>query len=211
MSRARRLYLRAARKGLWTEIRLDHLQNPDLTKIFRTLPGPVIVTNRHPEDGGKWVGDERNRCRLLEAARDLGVTCVDLEFRSDPLWVEEMCLLSRDTRIIHSYHDFSGTTDTADLEDLLDNMLHFKSDIIKIVTWARQPEDNLRVLSLIPKARARGREIIAFCLGPLGKWSRIAAPFLGSFLTYAPFTRKGASAPGQLTVNEIRRIWRTLK
>ena len=77
-------------------------------------------------------------------------------------------------------------------------MLAADADILKLVTWARQPEDNLRVLSLIPKVKAQGREIIAFCMGPLGKWSRIAAPFLGSYLTYAPFTRKGAPRRGSL-------------
>jgi 3-dehydroquinate dehydratase len=37
------------------------------------------------------------------------------------------------------------------------------------------------------------------------------APLLGSFLTFAPFSKKGASAPGQLTVNDLHRLWRVLK
>ena len=77
-----------------------------------------------------------------------------------------------------------------------------------MVALAQEPEDNLRLLSLIPQARAAGREIIAFCMGPVGNWSRVAAPLLGSFLTFAPFTKKGASAPGQLTVNEVKRCGR---
>jgi 3-dehydroquinate dehydratase len=48
-------------------------------------------------------------------------------------------------------------------------------------------------------------------MGPLGKWSRIAAPLLGSFLSFAPFSKTGASAPGQLTVNDLKRVWNTLK
>ena len=48
-------------------------------------------------------------------------------------------------------------------------------------------------------------------MGPVGKWSRVVAPLLGSFLTFAPFTKKGASAPGQLTVNEVKRLWKMLK
>ena len=90
-------------------------------------------------------------------------------------------------------------------------MLAQEADVIKMVALARQPEDNLRLLSLIPQALAAGREIIAFCMGPAGKWSRITAPLLGSFLTFAPFTKKGASAPGQLTVNEVKRLWNMLK
>jgi 3-dehydroquinate dehydratase type I len=73
------------------------------------------------------------------------------------------------------------------------------------------PEDSLRLLSLIPKARAAGREIIAFAMGPAGVWSRVVAPLLGSFLTFAPFTKNRASAPGQLTVNEVKRLWKLLR
>jgi len=211
VSRARRLYLRAARKGLWTEIRLDYLERPDLKRLFRTLPGPVIVTNRSQAEGGRWAGAEEERLRLLNDALAWGVHFLDVELAAAAAWRRQLWEKKEETRIILSWHDFSGTPEPRRLQAILKKMLAADAHILKLVTWARQPEDNLRLLSLIPKARARGREIIAFCLGPLGKWSRIAAPFLGSFLTYAPFTRKGASAPGQLTVNEVRRIWRTLK
>ncbi len=93
----------------------------------------------------------------------------------------------------------------------MQTMLAQEADVIKMVALAQQPEDNLRLLSLIPKARAANREIIAFCMGPAGKWSRVVAPLLGSFLTFAPFTKKGASAPGQLTVNEVKKLWKMLK
>ena len=97
------------------------------------------------------------------------------------------------------------------LEEVLQEMLAAESDILKIVTQAQMPEDNLRVLSLIPQARVACREIIAFCMGAAGKWSRVVAPYVGSFLTFAPFSKKGASAPGQFTVNEVRRLWKMLK
>lgn len=45
-ARARRAYLRAARKGLWAEVRVDYLEKPDYQRLFRTLPGPVVVTNK---------------------------------------------------------------------------------------------------------------------------------------------------------------------
>jgi len=34
---------------------------------------------------------------------------------------------------------------------------------------------------------------------------------LGSFLTFAPFTKNRASAPGQLTVTEVKRFWKVLR
>jgi 3-dehydroquinate dehydratase-1 len=212
-ARARSHYIRAARKGLWAEIRLDYLDKPDLRRLFRTFPGPVIATNRHPEEGGRWKGTEAERYLLLEEVRDLGVPYLDLEFRCDPLWRETMWALKPlDTKIILSWHDMAETPESLFLEDTLNFMLEDRwSDIIKMVTYARKPEDNLRLLSLIPKARAAGKEIIAFCMGPLGKWSRVATVFLGGFLTFAPFNPQQASAPGQITVAEFRRMWRILR
>jgi len=211
VNRARSKYLRAARKGLLAEVRLDYLEQPDLTRLFRTHPGPVIATNRLADEGGRWRGSEADRRALLEEALELDADFLDLELAADPAWRRDLWERRAAAKIILSWHDFSGTPDLKSLEAILQKMLAAEADILKIVTLARQPEDNLRLLSLIHRARAAGREIIAFCMGPLGKWSRVVAPLLGSFLTFAPFTKKGASAPGQLTVNEIRRAWKALR
>jgi 3-dehydroquinate dehydratase-1 len=213
INRARGKYQRAARKGLWTEIRLDYLEEPapNLTRLFRNLPGPVIATNRLAAEGGRWQGDEAARLHLLTEALDQGVTGLDLELAADPAWRRELASRRGETKLILSWHDFSGTPAAAQLDEVLEEMLDTEADIVKLVAMARQPEDNLRLLSLIPRAQARGKDIIAFCMGPLGKWSRLAAPLLGSFLTFAPFSKQGASAPGQVTVNDLKRLWRTLK
>lgn len=209
--RARSKYLRAARRGLWTEVRLDYLEQPDLSRLFRRRPGPVVATNRLAAEGGRWRGTEEERRRLLEEALPFQMDCLDVELAADRHWRRDLWDRRGATKLILSWHDFSGTPEPARLEAVLEEMLAAPADILKLVTLAAQPSDNLRVLSLIPRARAQGKEIIAFCMGAAGKWSRIAAPLLGSYLTYAPFSRRGASAPGQLTVNEVKRLWRMLK
>jgi 3-dehydroquinate dehydratase-1 len=213
VNRARGRYQRVARKGLWTEVRLDYLEEPapNLPKLFQTLPGPVIATNRPAAEGGRWQGGEADRLRLLSEALGLGVTCVDVELAVAASFRRELAAQRDNTKLILSWHDFAGTPEASRLEAVLAEMLATDADILKLVTMAKQPGDNLRLLALIPKARAQGREIIAFCMGPVGKWSRVAAPLLGSFLTFAPFSKAGASAPGQLTVNDLKKVWRTLK
>jgi 3-dehydroquinate dehydratase type I len=213
VNRARGKYQRAARKGLWTEIRLDFLEEPtpDLQKLFRSLPGPVIATNRRLAEGGRWQGDEAGRLALLTEALNMGVTCLDVELAADAGFRREVWARRGKTRLILSWHDFTGTPDAARLETVLDEMLASEADVVKLVSLAREPADNLRMLSLIPRAKLAGKDVIAFCMGPEGKWSRIAAPLLGSWLTFAPFSKQGASAPGQLTVNDVKRVWNTLK
>ena len=213
VNRARGRYQRAARKGLWTEVRLDYLEepNPDLQKLFRSLPGPVIATNRLAAEGGRWTGTEADRLDRLTQALDLGVTCLDLELAADAGFRREIGERRGKTRLILSWHDFAGTPDAARLEMVLEEMLASEADVVKLVALANDPADNLRMLSLIPRARAQGKDVIAFCMGPLGKWSRIAAPLVGSWLTFAPFSQQGASAPGQLTVNDVKRLWQMLR
>src|SRR5574340_956316 len=82
-NRARSKYLRAARKGLWAELRLDYLENPDLKRLFRSHPGPVIATNRLAAEGGQWTGSEAGRLDFLSQALNLGVTCLDVELATD--------------------------------------------------------------------------------------------------------------------------------
>jgi 3-dehydroquinate dehydratase-1 len=213
VNRARSRYQRAARKGLWAEMRLDYLEEaaPSLARLFRGLPGPVIATNRLAAQGGRWNGTEGARRNLLEEALAQGVTCLDVELAADAVWRREMAARRGPTQLILSWHDFAGTPEAARLEAVLSEMLAAEADILKLVTMAQQPADNVRILSLIARAKAHGQEIIAFCMGPLGKWSRVAAPLMGSFLTFAPFSKSGASAPGQITVNDLKRVWKTLK
>jgi 3-dehydroquinate dehydratase type I len=210
-ARARSHYLRAARKGLWAEVRMDYLARPELKRLFRTLPGPVIATNRPQSEGGRWTGREADRRALLEEALSYGVHAVDVEFSTEAAWRREIYARRGKTRLILSWHDFAGTPDNAELEEQFAAMLAEEADILKLVTKAQTPGDNLRLLSLIPRARAACKDIIAFCMGPLGKWSRVATVLLGGFLTFAPFNPKQASAPGQITVSEMRRIWNLLR
>jgi 3-dehydroquinate dehydratase-1/3-dehydroquinate dehydratase/shikimate dehydrogenase len=190
---------------------LDYLAKPELKRLFRTLPGPVIATNRPPSEGGRWTGSEADRRALLEEALSFGVHALDVEFSTEAAWRRDIYARRGKTRLILSWHDFAGTPEAAQLEEQFTAMLAADADILKLVTHAATPADNLRLLGLIPKARAAGKDIIAFCMGPLGKWSRVATVFLGGFLTFAPINPQQASAPGQITVAEFRRMWRMLR
>ena len=167
VNRARGRYQRAARKGLWTEIRLDYLEEPtpDLQKLFRSLPGPVIATNRLAAEGGRWTGTEAGRLDFLSQALNLGVTCLDVELAADAGFRREVWARRGKTRLMLSWHDFTGTPDAARLEAVLDEMLASEADVVKLVALANEPADNLRMLSLIPRAQAQARTSSPFAWG----------------------------------------------
>jgi 3-dehydroquinate dehydratase type I len=117
----------------------------------------------------------------------------------------------RGTQVILSFHDFQKTPSLKELQKLFGQMIRLGANVIKIVPFARSWEDNLNILSLIPFAKERRQKIVAFCMGEKGKISRIFSPFLGAAWTYASVNQSRASAPGQLTVRELKDIWEKMR
>ena len=193
------------------ELRVDSLKPPSLRELLGAGEKPRIVTPRRKEEGGKFAGEERDRLKILKEACALGAAYVDVEVGSGRRFLKETFACRRRTRIILSFHDFQKTPSPQELERLLIRMIGFGADVVKIVTYAQSFEDNLSVLALIPSARKKGQKILSFAMGAKGRMSRIFAPFLGAAWTYAALEKEKASAPGQLTVQEMKTIWEYMK
>jgi 3-dehydroquinate dehydratase type I len=125
--------------------------------------------------------------------------------------IQELISNKKRTQIVLSFHDFKGTPYPNELKSLVDCTTQVGANIVKIVTFARIWEDNLKVLSLIPYAKEKKQRIVAFCMGEKGKVSRVFAPLMGAAWIYASLDKKRTSAPGQLTVFELREIWERLR
>jgi 3-dehydroquinate dehydratase type I len=192
------------------ELRVDYLRNAELEKLLKAGERPLIVTNRRKAEGGRYRGDEKKRLAILRQAADLGAAFVDVEMRTERSSLRELIKNKNGTRMILSSHDFQRTLSPSALRKLLDRMMRQGADVAKIATFARSWDDNLKVLALIPYARKRGQAIVTFCMGEKGKMSRIFSPLMGAAWTYASLGRRRASAPGQLTVTEMRGIWERL-
>jgi len=196
------------------ELRIDGIQKVDLKKLLAGKKGEILVTNRVREEGGAFAGGERERVALLKKAVALGCDYVDLEIKTEESLLFELKIKIADshghTQLILSYHNQERTPGLKTLRKKMAEGYKAGADIVKIVTWAKKMEDNLKVLGLIPYAQKKGLKIIAFCMGAHGKISRIMAPMLGSYLTYASFDKGEESAPGQMTVEEIKQVLRIL-
>jgi len=193
------------------ELRADYLKRIKLAPFLENRKKPFIVTHRRKEEGGKYSGGEKKRLAVLQDAIDLGADYIDVELASEKSFLQGLIGNKRGTQVILSFHDFWKTPSQKELKRLFGQMVRLRADVIKIVSFARSWEDNLTVLSLIPFARARKQRIVAFCMGEKGKVSRLFSPLLGAAWTYASLTRGKTSAPGQLTVREVKEIWKTLK
>ncbi len=109
-------------------------------------------------------------------------------------------------RVIVSHHDFKGVPD--DLEAIYETMAQTPARIIKLAVRANDIADCLPVLSLLERARRDGRELIAVAMGDSGLLTRILSPSRGAFLTYGALDETQATAPGQISAEDLRRLYR---
>lgn len=188
------------------EFRLDLLDSGRLKELVREAARPVVATYRSRQQGGWGADDYETRRQRLRTALEAGVDFVDAEYGPDFPNRSGLLETLGAARIILSTHLLQDTPSQEALRIFLKGMAATGARLIKIVSRARAVEDNLRMLALIPEARQMGLEIIAFCLGPLGRLSRIACPLLGGYLTFASLEAGEESAEGQIPAREMRKM-----
>lgn len=189
------------------EIRID-LVGKGWEKTAARLHKPWVATNRDIAHGGKWRRSEGDRVAELFKAAALGADIVDIE--TDAPGIEEIVpRIKEKARCMISFHDWEGTPPSNYLEGLVKQQLKLGADICKIITTARQIEDNLTMLRLIGKfPRA---DVVSFAMGQEGLASRIMCPLAGGYMTYASIKEGEGSAPGQITASAMREIYRMIK
>jgi len=212
------------------ELRLDMMAGADLGQLIggaRRASGRVkiIVTCRRPEESlvpaADGAGARRTaitpkaRMDFLREAVRLKADFVDIELAAGEQAIGRLQSFRRrqksPTRLIVSWHHISRTPSLARLKEIFQACVHAGADVVKVVPYARTMSDNLKVLRLIDYALKQDRPIIAMCMGEEGKFSRIMAPFRGSFLGFASAPGGRSSAPGQLTVNVMREFEHLLR
>lgn len=191
----RRLHLARSQGAHLAEIRADFLENPDLKKILAAKPLPVIVTVRPAWEGGAWSGDETERILLLREAATSGAEYIDVEFKA------YKDIPDIPAKVIVSYHDFEKVPEN--IGALARKMELLKPFMIKIACRANSTSDVLEL------ARLRTAEVLrsVIAMGEWGEPLRVLYGKLGSYLTYVSMDDDSATAPGQLSLREMRQLY----
>ncbi len=180
------------------ELRLDYMEQPDVARLLRNKPCPVIVTNRPPREGGRWTGTEERRLELLAEADRLGADYIDIEWDA-----RERFSHPGRARLIVSHHNFKETP--ANIAEIARRIEAADADIVKVATMANTPADNVAMLHVLRAAR---KPTIALTMGEHGNLLRILGPKENAFLVYASVDAGRESAPGQVPVNELVEVFR---
>ena len=188
------------------EVRID-LIGDGWTEVVKQLKKPWIACNRMVEEGGKWQGNEARRIEKLLQAMELGAKIVDVEYNAKNVDNIISFIRKRATCLL-SFHDFEKTPSLETLKQTVQKELKAGADICKIVTFAQSFEDNLTVLQLITEFP--GKRVVAFAMGPQGMASRVLAPLAGAYFTYGAVEKGKESAPGQIPVVDMQRLYKIL-
>lgn len=189
------------------ELRMDKLKDPPEWKNLLLKDVPSIVTNRSSGEGGYFEGSEKERIRLLLESINFGADCVDIELSTSKRNRKRILKAAEkaEASIIMSFHDSESVPPINELMSRAQNMVEAGCDLAKLVGFANNPKDALRMLDFLIKASDEIEvPVIAFSMGEEGRFTRLAAPLLGSPITYVSVGEK--AAPGQLKLSLVKRI-----
>ena len=187
------------------ELRVDRIADAgDVRALVAACPVPALLTCRPEWEGGESDAGDAERFALLQAGVEAdphGTTWADVE----------LAALARTTdpppgdadRRVASSHDFKGRPDR--LYNLLDDLNAAPAAVAKLVWLARSVRDNLEAFEVLAN---RQKPTVALCMGEAGLISRVLAKKFGGWATYAPLSADSATAPGQVSIFDLKRLYR---
>ena len=199
------------RDNSFLEFRLDYISKPGLAlprvrRFMESHPGTyVIATCRRVASGGKFRGTIASQLDVLGKAAAAGCQLVDVELQTaSKCKPEQLHKLRTRAALILSFHDFRATKK---LEETLEKMLAYPADFYKIASTATTLADNVAMIKFLAREGDR-HPLVGMCMGEQGVISRVLAVRAGSAFTFASAAAGQETAPGQVTAQELRGVFR---
>lgn len=180
----------------------------ELVTAARKTKLPVIATCREKEEGGAKSFSIADKTAILAECVKAGAEFIDCELKvfaqkeaQEP--IKQLLKSHADCRLILSAHQFKGPF--ANLNMKYEAMLSlWPMAICKLVYQARHINDCFEALDLLHNA---GKDMIVFCMGQAGQMTRVLAKKVGAFLTFASLDEHNGTAPGQIPVSQMKRLY----
>jgi 3-dehydroquinate dehydratase I len=186
------------------ELRLDCLAPVAVTveKLLPKLRAPLIITARHPREGGSGSLGLRKRRDLL--AQFLShASYIDVELRSARALRSFLELAeNKNVARIVSFHNFLSTPSSRLLEDKAREAKSCGANIFKVATRTDTPIELGRLLEFITNNRV-DLALAVMGIGKLGAISRVLLARAGSALIYASLGAM-SDVEGQLSLQQLR-------
>jgi len=194
------------------EFRLDYLSDPhkgaeQIRGFLEQFPDCILIaTCRRHQNRGKFNGSIEEQLAVLDGAVRHGAHAIDVEIETAEAAPERLSAFRGRAQVILSYHNFEATPP---MDTIVNRMLRITADAYKVVTTARKPSDNVRVLAAakaLPKHR-----MVVLAMGELGFPTRVLSPVFGGIYSYAAPLYSEGTAAGQVSAKYLRHLYRVEK
>ena len=186
------------------ELRVDHFAADPMPLLHAApkLAAPLIVTVRHPAEGGENALSAARRRELYERFLPFAA-CIDVELRSAKTLAGTLAAArSAGICVILSAHNFRATPPAVRLRELTRRSATAGADICKIATRADSSAALHRLLGLF--VRPSPVPLAVMAMGRFGKVSRLLFAQAGSVLNYGYLAK--ANASGQWPATQLRTL-----
>jgi 3-dehydroquinate dehydratase I len=186
------------------ELRLDRLAGvaDEVENVLPKLRTPLIITARHPHEGGAGKLRLQHRRDLLVRFLNHAVY-MDVELRSAPALRSLLKLAeNKNVRRIISLHNFKSTPSARILAAKARQARSHGADIFKVAARTDTPMELGRLLEFATDNRVNVR-LAVMGIGRLGAISRVLLARAGSVLIYAS-VGAGSDVEGQLSLKQLR-------
>lgn len=190
------------------EIWLSLINNLDvsfLKKLTEKYPGKLIFIMRHPPLSESRLSSSLREQIIKHVPK--GNAFFDFDIK---LQLKDLEKFYQDVSLITSYHNFEETPSNSELETHLKSMSAFKPTIYKIATYCNTASDALRLLQLGIDCKEKGMRVIILGMGKYGAITRVFGTLWSNEFVYAPLDITEASAPDQLTRQQLEKIFEVL-
>jgi 3-dehydroquinate dehydratase/shikimate dehydrogenase len=165
----------------------------------------VIATCRRVANGGKFRGTIASQLDILSKAAAIGCQLLDIELQTaSKCKPAQLQKLRSKAALILSFHDFRSTKK---LDETLERMTAYPADFYKVVTTATTLSDNVTMIKFLAREGDR-HSLVSMCMGEQGIISRVLGVRAGSVFTFASASAGEETAPGQVTAQELRSVYR---
>jgi 3-dehydroquinate dehydratase-1 len=188
------------------ELRLDRLANmaDQVEKVLPKLRTPLIITARHPHEGGAGKLRLRRRRDLLARFLD-HADYVDVELRSAATLQSLLTLAeNKNVRRIISFHNFKSTPSVRFLRAKAHEAKSQGADIFKVATRTDTPTEFGRLLEFMTSSHL-DLAVALMGIGKLGAISRVLLARAGSVLIYAS-VGAATDVEGQMSLKQLRAL-----
>ena len=188
------------------ELRLDRLIGiaDRLANVLPKLHAPLIITARHPREGGARELSPRQRDGLLNRFLN-DADYLDVELRSVPALRRLLASTKRKkVRRIISFHDFKSTPSARLLAAKARKAKALRANIFKVATRTDTPMELGRLVDFMTNSGV-DLPLAVMGIGRLGAISRVLLARTGSALIYASIGAE-SDIEGQLSLEQLRAL-----